>query len=129
MLTCLAHTDQADLIRTLEADITVAEVEEATSKTRTFAQEKIRRCLEDNDIDMICGPGDCVICIVASIAGFPAAMVPMSFLKGETGMGQPQGLMILSHGEAEGKMHEFMNLWQDIAGPWQVPARFLHEQL
>lgn len=75
----------------------------------------------ENKIDLIIGPGDCEICAVAALAGYPKAMVPMSRLKGPVGLGQPQGLMIIGRAGSEAIMLQFMKLWKEVIGMWKVP--------
>ena len=81
----------------------------------------IDRALADHSVDFIIGPGDCAICAVAALAGYPTAVVPLGILEGEGGMGQPQGLMMISGAGGEGRMLEFMRLWEGVVGGWKVP--------
>jgi len=118
------HGDQADLIATLQTEETADTSAKAISYGRSRAREGIRECLERDDVDIIAGPGDCGICIVAALAGYPAAMVPMTVLGGEKGMGQPQGLMLIANAGHEAKIIEFMQLWESVVGSWQTPTRF-----
>ena len=90
---------------------------------RRAGPEGIDHALTKHGIDLIVGPGDCSICVVASLAGYPTAMVPLGTLEGQEGMGQPQGLMIISTAMAERKMLEFMRLWEEILGPSKVPPQ------
>lgn len=80
--------------------------------------------LEQLNIDMIIGPGDCSLCVLASLAGYPSAMVPMHTLQGPEGMGQPQGLMIIGTQGSEGKLLNFMRLWERENGGTEIPVRF-----
>ncbi|KAF2154254.1 amidase [Myriangium duriaei CBS 260.36] len=118
------HTNQSDLYDALNSKYTQGEVKKMQAEYHAKAREAIEDCLSSNDIDIIIGPGDCSICVVASLARCPSAMVPMTILTGEKGMGQPQGLMIISKRHDEGKMLEFMKLWNKHIGPWQIPTRF-----
>lgn len=88
---------------------------------RLAGPEGIDRALRENNVDLIVGPGDCSICAVASLAGYPTAMVPLGTLEGEQGMGQPQGLMMVSGAGGEGKMLAFMKLWEEVVGEWKIP--------
>lgn len=49
-------------------------------------------------------------------------MIPLSTLTGDYGMGQPQGLMMVSSRGAERTMLAFMKLWEEIVGEWKVPS-------
>ena len=88
---------------------------------RLAGPEGIDRALAEHGVDFIIGPGDCAICAVAALAGYPTAVVPLGILEGEGGMGQPQGLMMISGAGGEGRMLEFMRLWEDVVGGWKVP--------
>lgn len=83
--------------------------------------EGIDAALAEHRIDMIIGPGDCSICAVAALAGYPAAMVPLGRLESPGGRGQPQGLVIVGSAGGEGKMLEFMKLWAQVVGTWKIP--------
>lgn len=88
---------------------------------RLAGPEGIDATLAEHGIEMIIGPGDCSICAVAALVGYPTAMVPMGRLEGPGGLGQPQGLMIVGTAGSEGKILEFMKLWVQIVGPWKIP--------
>lgn len=118
-----AHTNQQDLLDVLNATITPEELDKMRIPITAKAKQGIEDCLKVNEVDIIVGPGDCGICVVASIARCPSAMVPYSILNGEKGMGQPQGLMIITKPHDEGKMLEFMKLWEKEIGPWKAPTR------
>ncbi|OKL59330.1 hypothetical protein UA08_05396 [Talaromyces atroroseus] len=116
------HTDQTDLIKTLESTLT----DEIASAAKAHGREKagpqgIDVALAENKIDVIIGPGDCAICVLAALAGYPTAMVPMSRLEGPGGLGQPQGLMMIGGAGCEGNMLKFMKLWKQVVGTWKVP--------
>ncbi|EED24654.1 amidase, putative [Talaromyces stipitatus ATCC 10500] len=116
------HTDQTDLIQTLESTMTDETASAAKAHGKLLAgSQGIDAALTENKIDVIIGPGDCEICAVAALAGSPKAMVPMSRLKGSAGLGQPQGLMIIGGAGSESKMFQFMKLWKEVIGKWKVP--------
>lgn len=118
----VAHTDQTDLIQTLKSSMTSETAAAAKAHGRRRAGlQGINIALMENEIDMIIGPGDCSICAVAALVGYPTAMVPLGRLEGPGGMGQPQGLMIVGGNRGEGKMLEFMKLWERVIGPWKIP--------
>lgn len=117
-----AHNDQTDLIQTLESTLTDEIAAAAKAHGRWLAgPQGIDVALAENEIDVIIGPGDCSICAVAALAGYPTGMVPMSRLEGPGGLGQPQGLMIVGGAGGERKMLEFMKLWKQVIGKWKVP--------
>lgn len=117
------HTDQTDLIATTESKLSAHEADELLSQARTRASESIDAALNDHGIDVIIGPGDCPLCTVAALAGYPTAMVPLGVLESEEGMGQPQGLMVIAGKDGEGAMLRFMKLWeQDVVGRAKVPV-------
>jgi amidase len=118
----LARTDQTDLIETLQSTLTDETAAAPKAHGRRIAGEQgIDATLAQNEIDMIIGPGDCSICALAALAGYPTAMVPMSTLEGPAGLGQPQGLMIIGTAGSETKILEFMKLWEQAIGTWKVP--------
>lgn len=117
-----AHTDQADLIQTLESTMTDETASAVKAQGKFLAgSQGIDAALAKNEIDLIIGPGDCEICAVAALAGYPKAMVPLSRLEGPVGLGQPQGLMIIGGAGSERKIFEFMKLWKEVIGTWKVP--------
>jgi amidase len=72
----LAHTDQTDLIETLQSTLTDETAAAAKAHGRRIAGEQgLDATLAQNEIDMIIGPGDCSICALAALAGYPTAMV------------------------------------------------------
>ncbi|MCJ1435812.1 hypothetical protein MMC27_005187 [Xylographa pallens] len=116
------HTNQADLLETLESSMTDATAAAALTHGRRLAgPQGIDRALAEHNVDFIIGPGDCAICALAALAGYPTAVVPLGILEGEGGMGQPQGLMMISGAGGEGRMLEFMRLWEGVVGGWKVP--------
>ena len=120
-----AHTDQTDLLKTLDDSTTDATAKAAIAHARRLAgPDGIDSTLKTNAIDVIIGPGDCSICVVAALAGYPTAMVPLGVLEGELGMGQPQGLMLVGAKGEEGKLLLFMSFWERLIGSWKVPPLF-----
>lgn len=118
-----AHADQDDLVKVLEDCTSPDTVTVATAHARKLAGPLgIDRCLSETGADVIIGPGDCSICVVAALAGYPSAMIPLGTLTGNFGMGQPQGLMMVSTKGAEGTILAFMKLWEDLVGEWKVPS-------
>ena len=117
-----AHTDQSDLLETLKSNMTDSTAATALRHGRRLAgPEGIDHALTKHNVDFIIGPGDCAICAVAALAGYPTAVVPLGRLEGEGGMGQPQGLMMISGAGGESKMLDFMRLWEEVIGGWKVP--------
>ncbi|PWY83399.1 amidase [Aspergillus heteromorphus CBS 117.55] len=116
------HTDQDDLQKTLESNLDEETAAAAKAHARRLAgPEGIDATLQQHGIDVIVGPGDCAICAVAALAGYPTGMVPLGRLEGPGGLGQPQGLMLVGPKGGEGKLLEFMRLWEDVVGDWRVP--------
>ncbi|PYI34980.1 amidase [Aspergillus indologenus CBS 114.80] len=116
------HTDQNDLLETLKSTMN----DEKAAAAKAYAQrlagaEGIDATLAKHGIDIIIGPGDCAICAVAALAGYPTGMVPLGRLEGPGGLGQPQGLMLISRAGGEQKLLQFMHLWKEIVGDWEVP--------
>ncbi|RAH66303.1 amidase [Aspergillus aculeatinus CBS 121060] len=116
------HTDQTDLLETLKSSMD----DEKAAAAKTYAQrlagpEGIDATVEKHGVDIIIGPGDCAICAVAALAGYPTGMVPLGRLEGPGGLGQPQGLMLISRAGGEQKLLQFMHQWKEIAGDWEVP--------
>ncbi|PYH88604.1 hypothetical protein BO71DRAFT_435576 [Aspergillus ellipticus CBS 707.79] len=117
------HPDQTDLIDPLSSPMTEATASAAKAHgQRAAGLLGIDATLDEHQIDVIIGPGDCAIGGVAALAGYPTGMVPMGRLDGPGGMGQPQGLMLVSRAGGEAKMLEFMQLWETVVGPWKVQA-------
>ncbi|GKZ25179.1 hypothetical protein AbraCBS73388_000627 [Aspergillus brasiliensis] len=116
------HTDQTDLEETLNSTLT----EETATAAKAHAQrlaghDGIDATLQSNRINLIIGPGDCAICAVAALAGYPTAMVPLDRLEGPGGLGQPQGLMLVAGVGGESHILAFMQLWKQMVGDWKVP--------
>jgi amidase len=99
-----------------------------TTHARHFARQGIDNCLSKSKIDLVIGPGNCAICATACLAGYPTGLI----LKGEKGMGQPQGLMMISTGNSgESEMLRFMRVWErDVVGEeaWSVPGLLTGEE-
>ncbi|PWY84435.1 amidase [Aspergillus eucalypticola CBS 122712] len=120
------HTDQNDLEETLKSTLT----EEKATAAKAYAQhlagpDGIDATLQENHINLIIGPGDCAICAVAALAGYPTAMVPLDRLEGPGGLGQPQGLMLINSAGGEAQILAFMQLWKQVVGDWKVPPLLL----
>ncbi|RAL08827.1 amidase [Aspergillus homomorphus CBS 101889] len=116
------HTDQTDLIATLNSSLDDETAATATALAQRLAGlDGIDAALQANRIDLIISPGDCAICAVAALAGYPTAMVPLGRLGGPGGMGQPQGLMLISGNGGEAKLLQFMHLWKEVIGGWKIP--------
>jgi amidase len=110
------------LTKTLESTLTdeIASAAKAHG-IRVAGPQGIDATLVESKIDVIIGPGDCAICVLAALAGYPTAMVPMSRLEGPGGLGQPQGLMMVAGAGDESKMLKFMKLWKQVIGTWEIP--------
>lgn len=125
-LSLLAHTDQTDLKETLKSTLT----EETATAAKAYAQrlagpDGIDVALQSSRINLIIGPGDCAICAVAALAGYPTAMVPLDRLEGPGGLGQPQGLMLIASAGGEAQILAFMQLWKQVVGDWKIPPLLL----
>lgn len=116
------HDDQKSLEESLKQSTETSPeyVADMLNFARTKAREGITKVLDDHGIDLILGPGDCGICIVASFAGWPSGMVPMTRLRGK-GLGQPQGLMMISRERGEGHMIHFASAWESLIGRLDPP--------
>ena len=121
-LICLtAYEDQSRLVGMLSSNMNENEAVRRVAYGRESAgRQGIDKALAEHNIDIIIGPGDSGICDIAAQAGYPTAMVPLGMLKGKYGLRQPHGLMITSRKNGEGKMLEFMMLWEEIVGNWQA---------
>ncbi|GLA27012.1 hypothetical protein AnigIFM63326_004199 [Aspergillus niger] len=120
------HTDQTDLKETLKSTMT----EETATAAKAYAQrlagpDGIDAALQSSRINLIIGPGDCAICAVAALAGYPTAMVPLDRLEGPGGLGQPQGLMLIASAGGEAQILAFIQLWKQIVGDWKIPPLLL----
>lgn len=104
--------------------------EEKATAAKAYAQhlagpDGIDATLRENHINLIIGPGDCAICAVAALAGYPTAVAPLDRLEGPGGLGQPQGLMLITSAGGEAQILAFMQLWKQVVGDWKVPSLLL----
>lgn len=105
------HPDQTDLVQTLELTLPRELTAAAPAHGRRLAgPQEIDIALAENEIDIIIGPGDCCICAVTALVGYPTAMVPLGRFEGPGGRGQPQGPMLVGSTGSDGKILEFMKL-------------------
>ncbi len=70
LISLLGAANQAGLIRALHATMDPEEYRKLIDEARSICGEKgIDRVLEDNDVDIILGPGDGPMFVIAGTAG------------------------------------------------------------
>ncbi|ATY64985.1 glutamyl-tRNA(gln) amidotransferase subunit [Cordyceps militaris] len=91
-------------------NITADEYQDALADMRDFGRRRaVDKCLQDYDVDIILGPGDSRINELYATAGYPMAVVPLSYASFN---GRPLGLCALSTANQEGLLIQFMSAWQ-----------------
>ncbi|KAF4451405.1 amidase family protein [Fusarium austroafricanum] len=89
--------------------LSIEERKEAIRKMREFGRnEAINKCLVDNNIDVILGPGDSEIDDYYSAAGYPMACLPLSYCDYNK---RPFGVCALASEYQEGLLIQLMSAW------------------
>lgn len=106
----IGHSNQDALIASLDNDMTDEHYEVALKKTRAMARAAIQKSFNDNELNVIMGPGDGLIPIVAAIAGYPVATVPLGYADFN---GRAFGLNIIGLDGQEDRILEAMSAWEE----------------
>ncbi|OAR02108.1 hypothetical protein LLEC1_05478 [Akanthomyces lecanii] len=91
-------------------NITEHEYQDALADMRDFGRRRaVDKCLKEYGVDIILGPGDSRINELYASAGYPMAVVPLSYASFN---GRPLGMCAVSTANQEGFLIQFMSAWQ-----------------
>ncbi|KAK7422002.1 hypothetical protein QQZ08_009723 [Neonectria magnoliae] len=113
------NRDHADLEMPSEAwptETTQARLKEGEHHA---AAEGIDRYLRENDVDVILGPADCWLTDFACVAGYPSAMLPLSFWKKN---GRAFGIIAITSKNREDLLIQLMSAWETVF-PLKFPLK------
>ena len=100
-------------------DVRAAAIQDMRDWGRTRAVDK---CLREYEVDIVIGPADSELDDHYSAAGYPAAMVPLSY---SSFNGRPFGLVALASQYQEGTLIQFMSAWQLVFNQDRVPPAWI----
>ncbi|KAM3502973.1 hypothetical protein MY10362_004487 [Beauveria mimosiformis] len=111
--------NQAGLIRALHATMDPEEYRKLIDQARNTCGEKgIDRVLEENEVDIILGPGDGTMFIIAGTAGYPVASLPLGYLDFN---GRPFGMQITARAHQDALLIQAQSAWKATFPPRQPP--------
>ncbi|KAK4067541.1 hypothetical protein Trihar35433_6101 [Trichoderma harzianum] len=115
--------NQAALLRAVQAEMTDDEYNDIMNSARELCGKKgIDKTLEENDVDIIIGPGDGPMFGIALTAGYPVATVPLGYLEFN---GRPFGMQIAAKAHQEALLIQAQSAWEATFPKRQPPP--LHE--
>ncbi|KAH8704214.1 amidase signature domain-containing protein [Talaromyces proteolyticus] len=89
---------------------------------RQKAVDSISQLFEEHSIDIVIGPSDGRMASVAAVAGFPVATVPLGLADFN---GRAFGANIISTANNEGKILQFMSIWEKTFPNVRIPPPLL----
>ncbi|KAF2970834.1 hypothetical protein GQX73_g2780 [Xylaria multiplex] len=111
--------NQAGFIRALHAKMPDDEYRELIDFARDrCGKNGIDKVLEENEVDIIIGPGDGPMINIAGTAGYPSATLPLGYLDFN---GRPFGLQILAKAHQEALLIEAQSAWEATFAKRQPP--------
>lgn len=113
--------NQDTLLGALETDAWSTEATETRLKEGEHhaAAEGIDRYLKESDVDIILGPADCWLTDFACAAGYPSAMLPLSFWKKN---GRAFGIIAITSKNREDLLIQLMSAWETVF-PLKFPLK------
>ncbi|KAL7946394.1 amidase family protein [Trichoderma barbatum] len=115
--------NQAALLRAAQADMTDDEYRNIMNSARERCGKRgIDRTLEENEVDIIMGPGDGPMFGIALTAGYPVATLPLGYLEFN---GRPFGMQIAAKAHQEALLIQAQSAWEATFPKRQPPP--LHE--
>ncbi|OAG13532.1 amidase family protein [Alternaria alternata] len=112
-------SNQAGLIRALNTNMTDDEYHNIIRYARTrCGKDGIDKVLEENDVDIIMGPGDGPMFTIAGTAGYPSATLPLGYLDFN---GRPFGLQIIAKAHQEALLIQAQSAWESTFPSRQPP--------
>ncbi|KAJ2982353.1 hypothetical protein NUW58_g6458 [Xylaria curta] len=99
-----------NFLKAAQADtMTDEECQSRVEKYCAGMRNKIKKCLEDRNVDFIMAPGDSLLCTIAMAAGYPTASVPLGFADFN---GRPFGIQLMGRDSEESSMLKLMAAWE-----------------
>ncbi|KAL6802226.1 amidase family protein [Trichoderma sp. SZMC 28012] len=115
--------NQAALLRAVQAKMTEDDYNNIMSSARErCGKNGLDKTLEENDVDIIIGPGDGPMFGIALTAGYPVATVPLGYLEFN---GRPFGMQIAAKAHQEALLIQAQSAWEATFPKRQPPP--LHE--
>ncbi|KAI1132451.1 amidase family protein [Nemania abortiva] len=107
----------------LERSVTENLPKDEYRKLMDLARERcgkngIDRTLEDNNVDIIMGPGDGLMMMISGTAGYPSATLPLGYLDFN---GRPFGLQIMAKAHQEALLIQAQSAWEATFPKRQPP--------
>ncbi len=91
-------------------NISEEEYQDALADMRDFGRRRVvNQCLNEYGVDIILGPGDSRMNELYATAGYPMAVVPLSYASFN---GRPLGMCAVASANQEGLLIQFMSAWQ-----------------
>ncbi|KAK2597377.1 hypothetical protein QQS21_006001 [Conoideocrella luteorostrata] len=102
--------NQAGLIRALNAAMEPEQYRQLIDSARNRCGKRgIDKVLEENGVDIILGPGDGPMFIIAGTAGYPVASLPLGYLDYN---GRPFGMQITARAHEEALLIQAQSAWE-----------------
>ncbi|RYP68289.1 hypothetical protein DL771_006791 [Monosporascus sp. 5C6A] len=111
--------NQAGFIRALTAKMSDEEYHKLISFARNrCGKQGIDKILEENEVDIIMGPGDGPMFCISGTAGYPVASLPLGYLDFN---GRPFGLQITAKAHQDALLIQAQSAWEATFPPRQPP--------
>ncbi|KAI1144927.1 amidase family protein [Nemania diffusa] len=111
--------NQAGLIRALHTEMSADEYRLLIHNARErCGKNGIDKVLQENEVDIIMGPGDGPIMNIAGTAGYPSASLPLGYLDFN---GRPFGLQIMAKAHQEALLIQVQSAWEATFPKRQPP--------
>ncbi|KAG7287561.1 hypothetical protein NEMBOFW57_007073 [Staphylotrichum longicolle] len=111
--------NQAGLIRALNAKMSDEEYHALLDFARDRCGRRgIDKVLEENDVDIILGPGDGPLFSISGTAGYPVASLPLGYLDFN---GRPFGMQIIAKAHQEALLIQAQSAWEATFPKRQPP--------
>ncbi|KAJ5701174.1 Amidase [Penicillium malachiteum] len=102
--------NQAGLIRALNANMSDDEYHKLVNFARDACGRRgIDKALEENDVDILMGPGDGLLFQISGTAGYPGATLPLGYLDFN---GRPFGMQIVAKAHQEALLIQAQSAWE-----------------
>jgi amidase len=114
-----ANNNQNGFIRALDSNMTDQEYQELINFARDACSRRgIDKALDDNEVDILMGPGDGPLFSISGTAGYPGATLPLGYLNFN---GRPFGLQIVAKAGQEALLIQAQSAWEATFPKRQPP--------
>ncbi|OAL48728.1 amidase family protein [Pyrenochaeta sp. DS3sAY3a] len=105
-----ANHNQDGLIKALNANLSEAAYDELIAYARDACGRRgIDKALEENEVDILMGPGDGLLFSIFGAAGYPGATLPLGYLDFN---GRPFGFQIVAKAHQEALLIQVQSAWE-----------------